>query len=246
MTDLTGQTAIVTGATGGVGRATAARLLARGATVVLVGRTEDAVEGTIATMGWRSAPVKGYAVDLAGATEVETFARRLADSYPNIHILVHGAGVITLARVEHALVADFDRHYSVNVRAPYQLTRALLPCLAACRGQIVFINSSAGINARAGIAQYAATKHALKAIADSLRDEVNELGVRVTSVFLGRTATAMQVAVHAHEGRSYDPARLLQPDDVAAIIVDALQLPRTAEVTDLHIRPMSKLQEFRP
>ena len=77
MTDLTGQTAIVTGATGGVGRATAARLLARGATVVLVGRTEDAVEGTIATMGWRSAPVKGYAVDLAGATEVATFARLL-------------------------------------------------------------------------------------------------------------------------------------------------------------------------
>jgi NADP-dependent 3-hydroxy acid dehydrogenase YdfG len=85
---------------------------------------------------------------------------------------------------------------------------------------------------------YAASKHALRALADGLRDEVNKKGVRVITVFPGRTATPMQEAVHRYEGRPYDAERFLQPEDVAAAAVNALALPRTAEVTDLHIRPM--------
>lgn len=112
--------------------------------------------------------------------------------------------------------------------------------MRSCKGQIVFINSSAGLNARADVGQYAATKHALKAIADSLREEVNADGVRVLSMFLGRTATPMQDAVHKMEGKEYHPECLIQPEDVAAVVVNALSLPRTAEVTDIHIRPMNK------
>jgi NADP-dependent 3-hydroxy acid dehydrogenase YdfG len=70
--------------------------------------------------------------------------------------------------------------------------------------------------------------------------EMNEKGIRVLSVFLGRTATAMQAAVHAHEGESYRPERLVQPDDVASVVASALLLPRTAEITDISIRPMLK------
>jgi NADP-dependent 3-hydroxy acid dehydrogenase YdfG len=157
-----------------------------------------------------------------------------------VHVLVHAAGAIAFGTVGESPVDDFDRQYQVNVRAPYQLTQALLPRMAACRGQVVFINSSAGITARQGVSQYSATKHALRAVADSLRDEVNDRGIRVMSVFLGRTASRMQAAVHDHERRTYRPERMLQPDDVAAMVVAALQLPRTAEVTDLHIRPMLK------
>ena len=87
---------------------------------------------------------------------------------------------------------------------------------------------------------YASTKHALRAIADSLREEVNETGVRVLSVYLGRTASPMQAAIHAAEGKQYRPADLLQPSDVAAMILAALALPRTAEVTELSVRPMRK------
>jgi NADP-dependent 3-hydroxy acid dehydrogenase YdfG len=78
-------------------------------------------------------------------------------------------------------------------------------------------------------------------LADSLRSEVNPRGVRVLSVFPGRTASPMQAAVHADEGRSYQPERLLQPADVAASVVHALALPRTAEVTDIHIRPLQNI-----
>ena len=87
---------------------------------------------------------------------------------------------------------------------------------------------------------YAASKYALKALADALRAEVNALGLRVLSVYPGRTASRMQAEVHAAEGRPYRPETLMQPEDVAASILAALALPRTAELTDLHIRPALK------
>ena len=84
------------------------------------------------------------------------------------------------------------------------------------------------------------TKHALKAIADSLRAELNPHGVRVLSVYLGRTASEMQKRIYEKEGKPYRPELLLQPEDVASVILNALCLPGTAEVTDIHIRPMIK------
>jgi NADP-dependent 3-hydroxy acid dehydrogenase YdfG len=112
--------------------------------------------------------------------------------------------------------------------------------LKARRGQVVFVNSSSGIVAKPMSSQYDLTKHALKAIADSLRGEVNPCGVRVLSIYLGRTASEMQERIHHMEGQPYRPELLLQPTDVASVILNALSLPRTAEVTDIHIRPMLK------
>jgi short-subunit dehydrogenase len=116
-----------------------------------------------------------------------------------------------------------------------------LPLLKMQKGQIVFINSSVGLVSKANLSQYAATKHALRAFADSLREEVNEMGIRVLSVFPGRTATPMQEMIFNWEGKDYPPTRLLQPQDVAAVVIHALSLPRTAEVTDISIRPMAKV-----
>ena len=108
------------------------------------------------------------------------------------------------------------------------------------RGQIVNIGSMSGVNPAPFGEVYSASKHALRAFTDSLRAEVNPSGVRVLSVYPGRTATPMQESIFAAEGRSYDPSRLLQPADVAEMVLAALCLPRTAEVTDLHIRPLQK------
>jgi NADP-dependent 3-hydroxy acid dehydrogenase YdfG len=94
--------------------------------------------------------------------------------------------------------------------------------------------------ARPGVSQYAAVKHGLKGLADALRAEVNSAGVRVISVYPGQTATAMQERRYAIEGRAYQPERLIQPADVAALVVNALGLARTAEVTDIQIRPTLK------
>jgi NADP-dependent 3-hydroxy acid dehydrogenase YdfG len=153
---------------------------------------------------------------------------------------VHAAGIIELADMENASLEAMDAQYWTNTRAPYVLTRAVLPLLRACRGQIVFVNSTSGIRAVRGQSQYAASKHALRAIADSLRDEVNADGIRVLTVMPGRTATPMQAALHDADGRPYCPERLLQPTDVAAMVVAALTLPTTAEVTEIRMRPLLK------
>jgi NADP-dependent 3-hydroxy acid dehydrogenase YdfG len=147
-----------------------------------------------------------------------------------------------MGATEVASPQDFDRQYLTNVRAPYVLTQAFLPMLVSHQGQIAFINSSIIRAARSNVSQFAATQHALRAVADCLREEVNVKGVRVLSVFPGRTATERQATIHQWEGKPYHQERLLQPEDVAAVVVNALELPRTAEVTDIHIRPMNKPQ----
>jgi NADP-dependent 3-hydroxy acid dehydrogenase YdfG len=137
-------------------------------------------------------------------------------------------------------VEELDRLYRVNLRGPYVLTRALLQNLKEAKGQIVFMNSSAAMNGRATLSQYAASKSGLRALSDSLRQEVNEDGVRILSVFPGRTASPMQDLIHQQEQRAFDPQNLIQPQDIADIIMTALELPKTAEVTDIHIRPFRK------
>ena len=227
------QVAVVTGASSGIGKAIASALGAQGATLCVLGRNVGALQV--------AAPrVAKYAVDLADEMQIGDITANLQKDFGGVDILVHSAGVFVQGRVDASTPADFDLQYKVNVRAPYLLTQALLPALRVRRGQIVFLNSSVAGNARATISQYAASKAALKAFADSLRDEVNADGVRVLSVFVGQTATPMQASIYKAQGREYRPERLLQPEDVALVIIDALKLPRTAEVTDISIRPMLK------
>lgn len=240
MTAFADKISVITGASSGIGRAISLSLAAQGATVCLVGRRLDALEEVAKIAKEDSRRVLIHQADLTRDEDIQDVVMRLNDEAGRVDILVHSAGVISLGSIETTSVKDFDWLYSVNVRAPYVLTQALLPMIRNCRGQIVFMNSTAGRAAAPGVGQYAATKHALKALADSLRGEVNTDGIRVLSVFLGRTATPMQASVHEKEGRTYAPETLIQPEDAAAVVINALCLPRTAEVTEINVRPLVK------
>jgi NADP-dependent 3-hydroxy acid dehydrogenase YdfG len=233
------QTCVVTGASSGIGRAIAVALASAGATVCAVARRREELEAT-ANRSNGAGRFDLYTADLVSDEELERLSATLLARDRGVDVLVHSAGTIAIGDLETASVHDLDRQYAANLRAPYLLTQALLPALRANRGQIVFINSTAGVSARAGVAQYAATKHALKALADSLREEINPHGVRVVSVYPGRTATPMQATLHEIEGKAYDPEHLMQPADVASLVLNALTLPRSTEVTDLRVRPMLK------
>jgi NAD(P)-dependent dehydrogenase (short-subunit alcohol dehydrogenase family) len=237
---LGGRVALVTGASSGIGRALAVALSSHGADVCIVGRNRDALAETAAAVR-QSAPVTVFPADLTVAESLHPLISHL-EKIGHLDVLIHCAGVIHASSMARASIEDFDIQYTTNVRAPYLLTKRVLPFLEATRGQVVFVNSSAGLKAhRPDIGQYAATKHALRAIADSLREEVNPKGIRVLTVYLGRTATPMQASLHEQEGKAYQPHLLLQPDDVAAVVIHTLMLPPTAEVTDLSIRPTIKL-----
>jgi NADP-dependent 3-hydroxy acid dehydrogenase YdfG len=230
-----GQTAIVTGASSGIGRAIADELAARGASLCLLGRRPEALEEVAARL-CENARKWIYRVDLNAGEEIENFAAEFVREGGQADILVHSAGVIYLGNLERASIDDFDRQLNTNVRAPCRLTKALLPLLRSRCGQIVFINSNAGVSAVPGSGQYSATKHALKAVADSLRAEVSGQ-VRVLSLFAGTTATPMQASLHTLKGRAYVTEKLIQPGDVASLVVHALGLPRTIEVTEMFMRP---------
>lgn len=231
--------AVVTGASSGIGRAIAVALSREGAHLCAVGRKHAALAETVSAARQFS-QAASFQIDLTVDGNLQPLLQHLEEA-GRLDILIHCAGVMCPNLIERARVEDFDLQYATNVRAPYLLTQRLLPLLTFTRGQIVFINSSVGLAAkRSEVGQYAATKHALKAIADSLREEVNPKGIRVLSVYLGRTATPMQETIFRDEGKEYRPEMLLQPEDVASVVVQALMLPSTAEVTDISMRPMHK------
>lgn len=231
--------AVVTGASGGIGRAIALELGRRGFLVHLVGRDRSRLDETAAQIG-NCGQARCYAADLGDRSELSALANQLADVLDGLDLLVHSAGAFVSGRFETLPVHDFDRLYSVNVRAPFIVTQRLLPHLKRRSGQVVFINSSAALQPSPMNAAYAASKRALCGLAEALRAEVNTDDVRVLSVFPGRTATQMQQDIHLREGKTYVPANLLQPDDIALAVLNAIELPRTAELTDLNIRPMRK------
>jgi NADP-dependent 3-hydroxy acid dehydrogenase YdfG len=234
---LEGQVAVVTGASHGIGKAIALALAAERATVCLIGRDVQALGEVADLASDKAVRVASYRIDLTRDGELQGLTSRLQEDFGRVDILIHSAGNVSLGTLSRAPVGDFDSLYQINLRVPYLLTQVLLPMLVASQGQVVFINSSIGLTTRAEVCQYAATKYALRAVADSLRDDVNGLGVRVLSIYPGRTATRRQAALHEMTGKPYRPERLLQPGDVAAMVLSALKLPRTAEVTDISMRP---------
>ena len=237
---LAGKNAVITGATGGIGRAIATKLIGKGVNVCLLSRHDVDVRGYFETGHSSAGRVFTYTGDLACDTDLAGFCAYIGDHVSTVDILVHSAGAYYTGTVAETQVEVLDRLYRVNLRAPYLLTQSLLPKLKQSRGQIVFMNSSAGVKGAEKLSQYASSKFALRALADCLRQEVNGDGIRVLSVFPGRTASRMQEEVHLLEQRTYDPKILIQPGDIADIIVKSLELPVTAEVTDIHVRPFIK------
>lgn len=240
MIDLSGKRALVTGASRGIGRAIAEALAVEGVEVCLAGRDQQALASLAATLSERKHQASSYELDLAELASITALVDDLVAGDRPLDILINCGGMYCRGTMRDATAPQLDKAFQVNVQGAYALTRALLDSLIGSSGQIVFVNSSIVLRSTATTGQFAATQHALRAIADSLRDEVNEHGVRVLSIYPGRTATPRQHEISRLEEKRYVPERLLQPEDVASLIVHSLRLPDTAEVTDIFVRPMLK------
>ncbi|MFE2944451.1 SDR family oxidoreductase [Streptomyces sp. NPDC059255] len=225
-------THLITGAGSGIGAAVARRLHGRGDDLILfardAGRAKDlarAFPGARTLVG-----------DLANPERL-SWALGQQDLPDRLDSLLHIAGVVELGEVGELTPKAWHGQLTVNLISPAELTRLLLPQLRVSRGQIVFVNSGAGLTAHAQWSAYAASKHGLKALADAVRAEERPHGVRVTSVYPGRTASPMQAKVHQQEGKEYDASRWIDPESVATTIVAALDLPRDAQIDDVTVRP---------
>ncbi len=150
-------------------------------------------------------------------------------------MLVHNAGVSFPGRVAESTVDEWRTTFDVNVVGAVAVTLALLPALRRAHGQVVFINSGAGRTASADMASYSASKFALRAFADSLRE--SEPALRVTTVYPGRTDTDMQRELVSFEGGEYDADRFLRPDTVARAVAQAMATPPDGHLHEVVLRP---------
>jgi NAD(P)-dependent dehydrogenase (short-subunit alcohol dehydrogenase family) len=233
---LAGTSAVVTGGTSGIGRALGVALAAQGVGVFLVGRDAERARTARDELGASGAGHRVVTGDLTKTDFLGALAgEALAWCDGRLALLALCAGHHEPALVEATTEHNFEATIATNLRAPFLLTKALLPALRAARGQIVFVNSSVVNHPRANTAIYAASKAALRAFADCLRWEVGGDGVGVMSVFPGRTATPMQRDRYEREGLEYRPELLLQPEEVAEAVLQALG--SGGEVTELHVRP---------
>lgn len=218
-------TAFITGAGGGIGSAIATAL-APTHTLLLAGRPSDRLDALALALDATTFPL-----DLTDADEIES-ACEIVDE---LDVLVHNAGVSYAGHVAESNIDEWRATFAVNVFGPVALTLALLPALRSARGRVVFINSGAGLAASPVGASYSASKFALRAFADSLRNDEPQL--RVTTIYPGRTDTDMQRELVEYEGGEYDPANFLRPETVAAAVAHAVATPDDGHVHEVVLRP---------
>lgn len=155
---------------------------------------------------------------------------------PRLDVLVHSAGIWAKSDIADADRDEWARLLDVNVISVVDLTRRMLPALREAGGTVVAINSGSGYHSGPGLGLYSASKFALRAVTDALREEERGV-VRVSSVHPGRVDTDMQRAIVAHEGRTYDPETFLAPGSVATAIRQALDATPDAHPTEIVLRP---------
>jgi NADP-dependent 3-hydroxy acid dehydrogenase YdfG len=225
----------VTGATSGIGAAVARTLSTSGVRVFLVGRNAQKLAAVARRIPARQRAGSAVA-DLRALADIKSLLDEFARRSSRLDVLVHCAGEYDWSELGSLDAKSFDRLFAVNVRAPYLLTQGLTPLLARARGQVIFLNSSVVRHAGQGVAVYKATQHAIQGFTDSLRQDLNRRGIRVSSLFPGRTATPRMRRIYAREGKSYRPKRLLSAKEVAQLVLTITQLPPRMEITDVHLR----------
>lgn len=225
----------MTGATSGIGAAVGQTLAASGVRVFLVGRNPRKLAAAARRIPARLLAGTALA-DLRSLPDIRRLLGEISRRLSRLDVLVHCAGEYQWSEPGSVDSESFDLLFEVNVRAPYLLTQALTPLLARARGQIIFLNSSVVKGAGQGVALYKATQHALQGFTDSLRQDLNRRGIRVCSVFPGRTASPRMRRIYARQGKRYRPQVLLSAADVAQLVLAVTQLPQRVEVTDVHLR----------
>lgn len=241
---LLGQRAIVTGGGTGIGAAVARELASRGACVVIMGRSEEALERTASTLA--GADVRHRTLDVTDPLGVIRAFDEIRERLGGIEILVNSAGIAESAPFERTEEALWSRHFEVNATGAYRCTRAALPSMRdAGYGRIVNVASVAGLRGYAYVCAYVASKHALIGLTRALATELASTGITVNAVCPGYADTPMTdrsvSRIVERTGRSAEDARdalarlnplgrLIRPEEVAAA-VGWLVLPSSSAVT---------------
>lgn len=243
MTKLSGKVAIVTGASSGIGEATAIALAAQGVKVAIAARRRDRLDALTQRIQAEGGESLAITADVADEAQVRDLVTQTQAHYGQVDILINNAGVMLLGMIDGANTEDWRRMMSINVLGLMYATHAVLPLMKAQgEGHIVNISSVAGRVANAGTGVYNATKWAVNAFSEALRKEVYQNNVRVTIVEPGLVATELpqhitDPAAKQRATEFYGSLKSLESEDIAAAILYAVTQPPHVNVNEILIRP---------
>ncbi len=218
-----GKVAIVTGATSGIGMATAFRFAEQGARVAAVGRKKEILSKV------QRQNIRTYSVDLTNEQETSTFARRALEDFGGVDILVNAAGIIANGTIENTSLADYDLMMNINVRSVFQLTQLVLPSIIERKGNIVNVSSVTGLRAFPNVFAYCVSKAAVDQFTRCAALELAPKGVRVNAVNPGVVRTNLHLnsgmnednyAAFVDRSKTTHPlGRIGQPEEIADLIL---------------------------
>jgi NADP-dependent 3-hydroxy acid dehydrogenase YdfG len=240
--NLAGRTAVITGASSGIGEATARVLAAEGAAVALLARRTERIEALAAEITAAGGKAVACVADVQDRDAVRRAADTVGEALGPVHILINNAGVMLLSRFAAGKCEEWRTMIDTNLTGALLVSDAFLPQLIAAQGDIVNISSVSGRTTAPNFSVYNATKWGLTAWSDALRKELVKAGVRVIVVEPGVVAT--ELAEHISDERIrtgvqefHDTVGALQAEDVAETIVFALSQPHRVSLNEILIRP---------
>ncbi len=252
-TPLDGTVALVTGASSGIGEATAEILAQHGAAVALVARRIDRLDDLAAKLKSDGAPVLPIQADVANRDEAYDAVDRVAAEFGRLDIVINNAGVMLLGPIENAPVEEWERMVNVNLLGLLYCSKAALPhLLKAADGEprgvadLVNVSSVAGRVPRLGSGVYNATKHAVGAFSESLRQEVTGRHVRVSLVEPGAVTTELvshnRPEIRDQMSQRFAGTQRMDAADIADVIGYIVSRPRHVAINEVLVRPTEQQQ----
>ncbi|WP_214348528.1 SDR family oxidoreductase [Pseudomonas congelans] len=239
MSNIQGKVVLITGASSGIGEAAARLIAAKGAQVVLGARRIERLETLAADIEAQGGSARFRALDVTDALDMQAFADFAKHEFGKIDVIINNAGVMPLSPLAALKIAEWDQMLDVNVRGVLHGIAAVLPSMQAQgHGQIINISSIGGLAVSPTAAVYCATKFAVRAISDGLRQETDK--IRVTVVCPGVVESELADSISDETARDAMKAFrkvALEPDAIARALVYAIEQPDGVDVSEIVVRP---------
>ncbi len=239
--NIAGKIVVITGASSGLGAATARHLSALGATVVLGARRVERIDALAAELQAAGGKALALATDVTDSAQVQRLVDAAINTYGRIDVMINNAGLMPHSPLDRLKIADWDRMIDVNIKGVLYGIAAALPSMQQRKsGHIINVSSVAGHKVRPGSAVYAATKHAVRALSEGLRQEVKPYNIRTTIISPGaidtelpNSVTEADVAVNVR--KIYEMA--ISPESFARAVAYAIEQPDDIDINEILFRP---------
>ena len=227
-----GQVAIITGASSGIGKCLSIDLAEIGYRVILVARSTEKLQKLSDEIRAKGGGCLTIPADIAIPSEIEKI-RRQANSYGDVSLVINNAGVGNFNKIEDVTLEDWNHQMDINLRGSFLVSQAFIPNMKKLNeGRLVFINSVAGKQAYPYSSVYVSSKHALRGLADSFREELREDNIKVISIYPGAINTPFWNSI----GTDFPKSEMLKVENVSKTIINAIEAPENCTVEEIVVR----------